>query len=58
LAVLSMPLLDHLLFAIKPGSPQVYALMTLSILALSGASMLLPALRAMRVDPIKALACE
>jgi putative ABC transport system permease protein len=58
LALVSMPLLDHLLFEIKPGSPPVYALMTLSILVLSGISMLIPALRAMQVDPLKALACE
>jgi predicted permease len=58
LAIVFMPLLDHLLFGIKPASPQIYALMTLSILALSGASMLVPALRAMCVDPIQALACE
>jgi putative ABC transport system permease protein len=58
LALVSMPLLDHLLFEIKPGSPSVYALMTLSILVLSGISMLIPALRAMQVDPLKALACE
>ena len=58
LALVSMPLLDHLLFEIKPSSPPIYALMTLSILVLSGASMLIPALRAMQVDPLKALACE
>jgi putative ABC transport system permease protein len=58
LALVSMPLLDHLLFEIKPGSPLVYALMALSILVLSGVSMLIPALRAMQVDPLKALACE
>jgi predicted permease len=57
-ALVSMPLLDHLLFEIKPSSPSVYALMTLSILVLSGVSMLIPALRAMQVDPLKALACE
>jgi putative ABC transport system permease protein len=57
-ALVSMPLLDHLLFEIEPSSPAVYALMTLSILVLSGVSMLIPALRAMQVDPLKALACE
>ncbi len=58
LALVSMPLLDHLLFEIKPSSPSNYALITLSILVLSGVSMLIPALRAMHVDPLKALACE
>jgi predicted permease len=58
LALVSMPMLDHLLFEIKPGSAPVYALMTLSIVVLSGVSMLIPALRAMQVDPLQALACE
>lgn len=57
-SALSMPLLDHLLFGIKPTSPLVYGLMTVLILLLCGLSMLIPALRAMRVDPVKALACE
>jgi predicted permease len=54
----SMPLLDHLLFEIKPGSPEVYLLSIVSILLLSGISMLVPALRAIRIDPLTALACE
>ena len=58
IAVLSMPLLDHLLFEVKPSSPQVYGCMMGLTLLLSGISMLIPALRAMRVDPVKALACE
>jgi ABC-type antimicrobial peptide transport system permease subunit len=51
-------LLDHLLFEIKPGSPEVYLLSIVSILLLSGVSMLVPALRAIRIDPLTALACE
>jgi putative ABC transport system permease protein len=58
MAGLSMPLLDHLLFEVKPSSLQVYGGMMGLILLLSGISMLIPALRAMRVDPVKALACE
>jgi putative ABC transport system permease protein len=58
LSLLSMPLLDHLLFEVKPSSPLVYGLMIVLITALSGLSMLIPALRAMQVDPVKALACE
>jgi len=54
----SMPLLDHLLFGVKPDSLLVYGLMSLLILLLSGISMLIPAVRAMRVDPVRALACE
>jgi predicted permease len=58
LSAASMPLLDHLLFEIKPGSLQVYLLSIVSILLLSGISMLIPALRAIRIDPLTALACE
>jgi putative ABC transport system permease protein len=58
LSVTSMPLLDHLLFGIKPSSPQVYLFSIISILMLGGISMLIPVLRAIKVDPLKALACE
>jgi ABC-type antimicrobial peptide transport system permease subunit len=58
LSATSMPLLDHLLFEIKPGSLEVYLLSIVSILLLSGISMLVPALRALRIDPLTALACE
>jgi predicted permease len=58
LSLLSMPLLDHLLFEVKPSSPLVYGFMIFVITVLSGISLLIPALRAMRVDPVKALACE
>jgi ABC-type antimicrobial peptide transport system permease subunit len=54
----SMPLLDHLLFEIKPGNLEVYLLSIISILLLSGISMLVPALRAIRIDPLTALARE
>jgi predicted permease len=58
LSVLSMPLLDHLLFEVKPGSPQVYGFTIVLITLLGGISMLIPALHATRVDPVRALACE
>ena len=58
LSAVSMPLLDHLLFEIKPGSPEVYLFSIAAILVLSAIAMLVPALRAMRIDPLKALACE
>jgi len=58
LSALSMPLLDHFLFGVRPGSPEVYVIITASILLLSGISMLIPARRAMNVDPLTALACE
>jgi ABC-type antimicrobial peptide transport system permease subunit len=53
-----MPLLENLLFEIKPGSLEVYLLSIVLILLLSGISMLVPALRAIRIDPLTALACE
>jgi predicted permease len=58
LSAVSMPLLDHLLFEIKPGSLEVYLLSIVSILVLGGISMLVPAVRAIRIDPLTALACE
>jgi putative ABC transport system permease protein len=58
LSAVSMPLLDHLLFEIKPSSPEVYLLSIIAIFALSGVAMLVPALRAIKIDPLTALACE
>lgn len=58
LSAVSMPLLDHFLFEIKPGSLEVYLLSIVSILVPSGISMLVPAVRAIRIDPLTALAWE
>ncbi len=58
LSVVSMPLLAHLLFEISPGSPQNYGLITLAILLLSAIAMTVPALRAISVEPVTALAAE
>jgi len=58
LSAVSMPLLDHLLFEIKPGSPEVYLFSIVAILMLSAIAMLIPALRAIKIDPLRALACE
>jgi predicted permease len=58
LSAVSMPLLDRLLFEIKPSSPEVYLLGIAAILVLSGIAMLVPALRAIGIDPLTALACE
>jgi putative ABC transport system permease protein len=58
LSVVSMPLLGHLLFGITPDSLQNYGLATTALLLLSGLSMLIPALRAMNINPLTALACE
>jgi putative ABC transport system permease protein len=58
LSVISMPLLEHLLFEITPGSPENYFLMTVIILVLSAISMMMPAIRAIRINPVIALAAE
>lgn len=58
LSMLSMPLLKHLLFGIKPDSSQNYQLITLIIVVLSAIAMAIPALRATRIAPIIALAGE
>lgn len=58
LALVSMPLLNHLLFGIRSNSPQVYVLGILTIAGLAAIAMLLPAIRAVRIDPLRALACE
>jgi len=58
LSALSMPLLHHFLFGIKPGSPAVYCLCILATFLLSAIAMLVPAWRAVNVDPLNALACE
>jgi ABC-type antimicrobial peptide transport system permease subunit len=58
LSAVSMPLLDHLLFEIKSSSLEVYFLSIVAIFAFSGIAMLVPALRAIRIDPLTALACE
>ena len=58
LSVLSMHVLDHLLFEIKATSLATYGIMTLSILLLSGLAILVPAVRALDIDPVSALACE
>jgi putative ABC transport system permease protein len=54
----SMPLLNHLLFGVEPGSLEIYLLSIVSIVLFSGVSILAPAVRAMRIDPLKALARE
>ena len=58
LSVFSMPLLEHLLFEIKPGSPENYELVTAAILLLSALAMAIPAWRAIRIEPAAALGSE
>ncbi len=58
LSLISMPLLEHLLFEIEPGSPENYVLVTAIILVLSAISMVMPAIRATQINPVTALASE
>ncbi len=58
LSIFSMPLLEHMLFEIKPSSPQNYELITFAILVLSAIAMAIPALRATRIEPVIALVAE
>jgi predicted permease len=58
LSIFSMPLLDRLLFEISPESLVNYGLMTVAILVLSAISMTIPAIRAMRINPVTALTSE
>lgn len=58
LSAVCTPLLDHLLFEIEPSNPEVYVVITALILLLSGFSMLLPAVRAMKIDPVTAISSE
>ena len=58
LSMFCMPLLEHMLFEIKPGSPQNYELITFAILVLSAVAMIIPALRAIRIEPASTLAAD
>ena len=58
LALVFMPLLDHLLFGIKPQSFQNYGLITAAIFVLSALAMIVPAVRAVGIEPATALTAE
>ena len=51
-------LLARLLFGVKPGDPANYALILFIVILLSALAALLPARRAMKIDPLMALRCE
>ena len=51
-------LLARLLFGVQPGDPANYALILLIVIFVSALAALLPARRAMQVDPLTALRCE
>jgi predicted permease len=57
-SLFTMPLLEHLLFEIKVASPQNYGLITIAILILSAIAMIIPALRAVRINPVTALVTD
>ena len=51
-------LVARLLFEVEPGDPENYALILLIVILVSALAALLPARRAMKVDPLTALRCE
>jgi ABC-type antimicrobial peptide transport system permease subunit len=52
------PLLAHLLYGVKPASLANYAMMLIGVLVVSAFAALLPARRAMKIDPLSALRYE
>jgi ABC-type lipoprotein release transport system permease subunit len=47
-----------MLFGVSPTDPLTFALLAGLVLTIAAAATLLPALRAMRVDPVEALRAE
>ncbi|MBV9497847.1 MAG: ABC transporter permease, partial [Acidobacteriaceae bacterium] len=58
LSLILTPLLGGLLFGVKPGSVANYSLISLIVLLVSALAALLPARRAMKIDPLTALRYE
>jgi predicted permease len=58
LSLLVTPLLGSQLFGVRPGSPANYASILVLVLAVSIFAALIPASRAMRIDPLTALRYE
>jgi ABC-type lipoprotein release transport system permease subunit len=52
------PLLTHLLYGIRPTDFTNYAMMLVGVLVVSVLAALLPARRAMKIDPLTALRYE
>jgi len=46
---------EHLLLGVRPGDPLTLAAVTLLLLAVATAAALIPALRAVRIEPVEAL---
>ena len=51
-------MLQSLLFGVDPRSAPVYGIAALVCMAMAAAGSLLPALRAMRVNPVEAMRAE
>ena len=58
LSLVVTPLLSRLLFGVKPGDPANHGFILLIVIVVSALAALLPARRAMKVDPLTALRCE
>jgi putative ABC transport system permease protein len=58
LSLIVTRLLARLLFGVKPSDASNYALILPIVLSVSALAALLPAWRAMKVDPLAALRCE
>jgi predicted permease len=52
------PMLARLLYGVEPANPANYAVMLIGVLAVSAFAALLPARRAMKINPLTALRCE
>ena len=51
-------MLGNLLYGIRPADPGAMAMVSMGLLAVAGAAMAMPAVRAARVDPMVALRDE
>jgi len=54
-AVWAVQFVESYLYELSPGDPRIWATAVLLILATAGVGALIPAVRASRVDPLKAL---
>jgi putative ABC transport system permease protein len=57
-ALATTRLIERMLFGVKPWDPLTFSVVALFLLAVALIACLLPALRATRIDPIKALRAE